>query len=74
VFVIEANGSHRGHAKAALRRLLAANRNILGTILTKFDARKVGYGYGYGYGYGSYYSYGQDNEPGETEGDQARIG
>jgi capsular exopolysaccharide synthesis family protein len=56
VFVVEANGSHRGHAKAALRRLFAANHNILGAVLTKFDARKIGYGYGSGYSY--YYSYG----------------
>lgn len=60
VFVIEANGSHRGHAKAALRRLLAANCKILGAVLTKFDARAIGYGYGSGYGY--YYSYGLDNK------------
>jgi capsular exopolysaccharide synthesis family protein len=63
VFVIEANGSHRGHAKAALRRLLAANRNILGTILTKFDARKIGYGYGYGYS--DYYTYGGGDQLGQ---------
>ena len=58
VFVIEANRAHRGQAKAAIRRLLAGRASLVGVVLTKFDARRVGYGYGYGsYGY-SYYDYG----------------
>ncbi len=60
VFVVEANRSHRGQAKMALRQLAASRANILGAVLTKFDAKQVGYGsygsYGYGYGYG----YGHD--------------
>lgn len=55
VFVIEANGAHRGHAKAALKRLSAVNARIIGTVLTKYDAKKTGfadYGYGYSYSYG----------------------
>lgn len=55
VFVTEANASHHGQAKAALRRLRAAQAPILGAVLTKYDARKVGYGYDYGY---YAYSYG----------------
>lgn len=61
VFVIEANRSHRGQAKAALRRLKDARANIVGLILTKFDARAIGYGYNYGYGYG--YVYGEQTPP-----------
>lgn len=57
VFVVEANGSHNGHAKAAVRRLTTSGVHLLGAVLTKFDARKIGYGDYYGY-YG--YSYGQD--------------
>lgn len=49
VFVVEANGAHHGAAKSALRRLRAASVPILGAILTKFDAKKLGYGYSYGY-------------------------
>ena len=49
VFVVEANGAHHGAAKGALRRLRASSVPILGAILTKFDAKKLGYGYSYGY-------------------------
>ncbi|RYG89869.1 MAG: polysaccharide biosynthesis tyrosine autokinase [Alphaproteobacteria bacterium] len=50
-FVIETGLAHRGQAKAAIRRLSAVKANIVGAILTKFDARRSGYGYAYGYGY-----------------------
>lgn len=54
LFVIEANGAHRGHAKSALKRLLGANARIVGAVLTKYDAKKSGFaGYGYGYEYGA---------------------
>jgi capsular exopolysaccharide synthesis family protein len=58
LFVVEANGSHHGHAKAAVRRLLASGVTIIGAVLSKYDARKIGYGYGYGYNYTYSYSYG----------------
>lgn len=58
IFVVEANGSHHGHAKAAVRRILANNISILGVVLSKYDARKIGYGYGYGYNYAYSYEYG----------------
>lgn len=58
VFIVEANGSHHGQAKAALRRLRMGNANLLGALLTKYDARKAGYGYSYGY-----YSYDYGKEP-----------
>lgn len=61
LFVVEANGSHHGHAKAAVRRLIANSVPIIGALLSKYDARKIGYGYGYGYNYTYSYSYG-DNE------------
>ena len=56
LFVIEADGAHRGQAKAALKRLLAINARVVGAVLTKYDSRKSGfgrYGYGYGYDYGA---------------------
>jgi capsular exopolysaccharide synthesis family protein len=61
LFVIEANGSHHGHAKAAVRRLSANGVTMIGAVLSKYDARKIGYGYGYAYNYTYSYSYG-DNE------------
>lgn len=60
LFVVEANGSHHGHAKAAVRRLAANGVNLIGAVLSKYDARKIGYGYGYGYNYTYSYSYGQN--------------
>lgn len=53
VFVIQANGAHRGHAKAALKRLASVNARIIGAVLTKYDSRRTGYAdYGYEYSYG----------------------
>ncbi|HWJ72949.1 MAG TPA: polysaccharide biosynthesis tyrosine autokinase [Kaistia sp.] len=47
--------------KAATKRLAMTNSQLLGGILTKFNAQKAGYGYAY-YGY-DYYGYGKDNQP-----------
>ena len=58
LFVIEADGSHRGHAKAAVRRLASAGITMIGALLTKYDARRIGYGDGYGYNYAYAYAYG----------------
>lgn len=53
VFVIQANGAHHGHAKAALKRLASLNARIIGAVLTKYDSRKSGFAYyGYEYTYG----------------------
>jgi len=68
LFVIEANGSHYGHAKAAVRRLIASDITILGALLSKYDARKSGYGYGYGYNYTYAYSYGDGAAPIQNRG------
>lgn len=35
----------------ALRRLVTSGANVIGLVLTKFDARKAGGGYGYAYTY-----------------------
>jgi succinoglycan biosynthesis transport protein ExoP len=53
--IVEANRAHRGQAKTALKRLVGAGANVLGVVLTKFDARDAGYSYDYHY---KYYSYG----------------
>jgi hypothetical protein len=57
---VQANGTSRGNAKAALKRLLDARVNLIGAVLTKFDAKKVGYGADYAYGYS--YDYGSDKK------------
>ncbi|MFM9977260.1 MAG: GumC family protein [Sphingomonadaceae bacterium] len=55
IVVIEANSTRLRPAGLMLQRLRAANANIVGAVLTKFDAKRssqYGYGYDYGYGYG----------------------
>lgn len=52
VFIVEANSTNCAHARSALKRLGAGRTNLLGAILTKFEARKIGYGDDYAYGYG----------------------
>jgi capsular exopolysaccharide synthesis family protein len=56
VFVLEAHGTKKGSARVAISRLRAAHAQVIGGVITKFDAQKATYGYGYDYGYG--YSYG----------------
>lgn len=60
VFVVESHGIRTGLVRDALGRLTAANVRIIGSVLTKFDAKKAHYGYGYGYEYG--YRYGRKVE------------
>lgn len=55
VFVVEANRSHYGQAKSALRRLRTAGANVAGAVLTKYRSAEAGLAYDYMY---NYYSYG----------------
>jgi Mrp family chromosome partitioning ATPase len=64
LIVVEAAETRVGMVTAALKRLQAARARVVGTVLTKYDARNAGYGYGYGYSY-SYYSYG--TTPGQKQ-------
>ncbi|WP_100258954.1 GumC family protein [Qipengyuania seohaensis] len=60
VFVVEAEDSHRGAARNALRRLSSAGANVVGGVFTQFDfakAKRLGLGGGTDYSY-SYYEYG----------------
>lgn len=52
VYAVQSQGARASMIRAALSRLQSANANILGVVLTKFEARKAHYGYGYDYGYG----------------------
>ena len=58
VFVIGAGIARAGSVRGALKRLDIAKSPLIGSVVTRFDAKKAGYGYGrygYGYGYGSAY-------------------
>jgi hypothetical protein len=52
--VIGAGQVRTAMVRTALGRLRYARGNVIGTVLTKYDAKRAGYGYGYGYGYGGY--------------------
>jgi len=51
-FVVGAGEKRKGMIMAALRRLQISRVSVIGTVLSKFDPKSVGYTYGYGYGYG----------------------
>ncbi len=57
VFVVGAGQARSNHVRGALKRLHMGRGLLIGTVLTKFDAKAAGYGYGYGYG-AHQYSYG----------------
>jgi len=62
IFVIESGGTRRGLARSAIRRLQLGHARLLGTVLTKFDAKKASYGYGAGYAYAYEYNYGSKRQ------------
>jgi Mrp family chromosome partitioning ATPase len=51
LFVMEAHCASKETGRMALRRLVTSGANVIGLVLTKFDARKAGGGYGYAYTY-----------------------
>jgi capsular exopolysaccharide synthesis family protein len=52
VFVAGAGEARVQPVFGALKRLQFARSSIIGTVVTKFEAKGAGYGYDYGYGYG----------------------
>jgi capsular exopolysaccharide synthesis family protein len=59
LLVLAAGSVQRPLAERAIDRLASVSGNVIGAVLTKFDASNAGYGYGYGYGdYGKGYGYG----------------
>lgn len=60
VFIAGAGQARTGQVRGALKRLQFARGQIIGAVLTKFDAKTAGYGYGYGHDYGYGYGYGAD--------------
>jgi len=43
VFVVEAGTAHFGQARTAVSRLVRSHGNLIGCVVTKYNARKVGY-------------------------------
>lgn len=52
IFVVESHGTRAAMARVSVARLAAAQVHVIGSVLTKFDAKRAHYGYGYDYGYG----------------------
>lgn len=63
LLVVGANETRRGVAKAALKRLHFGRARMIGAVLSKYDARRVGYSYSYGQGETTYYGYGSQATP-----------
>jgi polysaccharide biosynthesis transport protein len=73
IFVAGAGQVRTGLISNAIRRLVFARGTVIGTVITKFDAKlEVGYGYGYGYGHGYGYGYGYANR--EEDNDEEKSG
>lgn len=67
LLVVHAGKTKIKPAQLALKRLLAARARVVGSLLTKYDARATGYGYGYGYyQHDSYYAYGGKPQLGKS--------
>ncbi len=57
IFVVGAGDQRKGMLRSALRRLQLARVTVVGSVLTKFHAKAVGYAYAYSHRYGYGYSY-----------------
>jgi len=62
IYAVEARSIQAGAVRVALDRLRTAHANVIGAVLTKFDARRSALGYGGDYGYAYGYGYG-DSAP-----------
>ena len=70
VFIVGAGQVRTRMIRAAIKRLQFSRAALIGTILTRFDARSS-YGYGYGYGYRYHYGYGYGGH--REDGDRLAI-
>ena len=74
IFVVGAGQVRTKLIRAAIKRLQFSRASLIGTVITRFDARST-FGYGYGYGYGGYgYGYGHDDGGHATEPSIAAAG
>jgi len=73
LLVVSGGVTRTGQVRGSLKRLRFARGPVIGTALTRFDARTSGYGYAYGYGYG----YGGDpyvyGGPADGKREQGRL-
>jgi capsular exopolysaccharide synthesis family protein len=51
MFVTEAGRNRANNVRGSINRLQAGGANVLGVLMTKFDAKSAGYSYSYGYSY-----------------------
>ena len=72
VFVVGAGDQRKGMIRSALRRLQLARVNVLGSVITKFHAKTVGYAYAYSYKYSYSYAYGEDTYSNSKSGSSGR--
>ena len=66
VFIVAAGTTRTAVIRGALKRLQLARANLIGSVLTKYDAQSVTYGYGYSVGHEYSYQYNyraKDAEP-----------
>lgn len=63
IFVVGAGQARTSTVASAVRRMQSVRGALLGTVITKFDAKAASYGYGYGHGYGYGYGYGKNSDP-----------
>jgi capsular exopolysaccharide synthesis family protein len=68
IMVVGAGQVRSAMVRSALGRLRYARANVIGTVLTKYDAKRAGYGYGYGYGGYGYGPAGRQAMPAPTGG------
>jgi polysaccharide biosynthesis transport protein len=75
VFVASAGEARIGSIRSAIKRLQFARGSVIGTVVTKFDAKRDGYGYdGYGYdGYAYRSGYGRQQADNRIDNDQTRL-
>jgi polysaccharide biosynthesis transport protein len=75
VFVASAGEARIGAIRNAIKRLQFARGSVIGTVVTKFDAKRDGYGYdGYGYdGYAYRSGDGRQQAGNRIECDQTRL-
>jgi polysaccharide biosynthesis transport protein len=73
VFVASAGEARIGSIRHAIKRIQFARGSVIGTVVTKFDAKRDGYGYdGHGYEY-AYGGYGRQHADNRIETDQTRL-
>ena len=51
LFVTEAGRNRANNVRGSIHRLQAGGANVIGVLMTKFDAKSAGYSYSYGYNY-----------------------